>query len=404
MAQGALASLTVLDLSRGLAGPFCAQVMADHGANVIKIEEPSGDQARELGPFMADDRLRAFGGYFQSVNRNKRSIVLDLKQPGARDALQKLVLKADVLLENYRAGVMEKFGLGYETLATLNPKLVYAAIRGYGDPRSGESPYADWPAFDVTAQAAGGFIGITGPDAEHASRAGPSIGDIVPGLFTGFGILSAVLEARLSGRGQFLDVSMYDAIVALCERAIYRYTYTGHVSQPEGNNHPLLRPFGVFPAKDGMVSIAGGQGRLWRELCALMGQPELADDPRFAQLEDRLKNSDALSAAIGAWSRQFTKRELATKLGGKIPFAPVNTAKDIVEDPHIAARGMLAAVEHPGSAQPARIVATPIHLSRTPGSVRSRAPTLGEHTQEVLSQFGFSDAEIAALLKSGAAR
>ena len=281
MSPGALAGLRVLDLSQVLAGPFCTQMLADHGAEVIKIEPPEGDPARRFAPFRADDTERAFGGYFQSINRGKKSVVLDLKDPAGRAAFLKLVAGADVLVENYRAGVMERLGLGYETLARINPRLVYGAIRGFGDPRSGESPYNDWPAFDVVAQAMGGIMGITGPTADQPLKIGPGVGDTVPALMLAFGILAAVRHAERSGQGQFVDISMIDGVLALCERLVHQYSYAGEVAGPEGNGHPLLCPFGLFRAADGWVAIGCPTDKFWVELAAAIGRPGTGDRPRL---------------------------------------------------------------------------------------------------------------------------
>jgi crotonobetainyl-CoA:carnitine CoA-transferase CaiB-like acyl-CoA transferase len=376
----------VIDLSRFLAGPFCTQLLADHGADVIKVEEPGGDPARQVGPHLPDDEERAYGGYFQSINRNKRSIVLDLKRESDRDVLRRLASSADVVVENFRAGVMERLGLSYEALAEINPRLVYVAIRGYGDPRTGRSPCVDWPSYDVIAQAAGGLVGVTGPDAGAPTRVGPSVGDLIPGLFAGFGVLSAVIEAQRSGRGQFVDVAMADGILAICERIVYRYSYGGHVSRPEGNDHPLVRPFGVFPASDGHVSIAAAFGRSWDEFCTLIGRTDLLADPRFASMELRRANSDALSEAVCAWTGSRTRAEIAAVLAGTVPFAPVNDAADVFDDAHFKARRMLVPVDHAGSALTPAIVDTPIKMTRTPGGVFRRAPRLDEHRAEVLAE------------------
>ena len=205
---GALAGLRVVDLTQMLAGPYCSMLLADQGADVVKIEPPEGDLTRNLGPFLESDKARAFGGYYQSINRNKRSIVLDLKHDDGKAVLRQLAAEADVVIENYRVGVMERLELSYESLAAENPRLVYAAVRGFGDPRTGTSPYAEWPAFDVVAQAMGGIMGITGPDAETPMKIGPGVGDIVPAMLAAVGVLSAVYRAQKTGEGQFVDVAM----------------------------------------------------------------------------------------------------------------------------------------------------------------------------------------------------
>jgi crotonobetainyl-CoA:carnitine CoA-transferase CaiB-like acyl-CoA transferase len=387
-ATGALAGLRVLDLTVMLAGPFCTMLLADLGADVIKVESPQGDTTRIVGPFFADDTRRDFGGYFQSINRNKRGIVLDLKTPDGCDALLKLVANADVLVENYRVGVMDRLGLAYERLREANPRLVYASITGFGHPRSGKSPYVDWPAYDVVAQAMGGIIAITGPGAGEPTKVGPGVGDMVPAMLLAVGILAAVRHAERTGEGQFIDIAMYDAILALCERSIYQHSYQGVVPGPEGNGHPLLCPFGLFEAADGFVSIACPHNDFWVALCDAIGRPELGADPRYASNAARMKRRTEVNDLVGAWTKVRSKREIALTFGGRVPAGPVNHVGDIWNDPHVAARNMLAKVEQPGSARQAVIANSPLRLSLTPAGVRHRAPLFGEHTAEVLGEAG----------------
>ncbi|MET0542303.1 MAG: CoA transferase [Variovorax sp.] len=394
---GALAGLRVVDLTQMLAGPICTQVLADHGAQVTKVESFAGDGIRSSGPFRPDDELRAFGGYFQSVNRNKSSIALDLKQAQGRELLVRMVQEADVVVENFRSGVMERLGLSYEDLRKSNPRLVYATIRGFGDPRTGASPSAHWPAYDVVAQAMGGIMSITGASGGDPTKIGPGIGDIVPGLMLGIGILAAVHHAQRTGQGQFVDVSMVDSVLALCERIVYQQSYEGRTPGPEGNRHPLLCPFGLFPARDGWVSIACPDEKLWARLARIIGRPEMAEDPRFATNPARVQHASEVIAAVEDFTRCRSKAELAEQLGGITPFGPVYTAQDIFADPHFAQREMLVEVEHPGCSSPVHIAGIPIKLSETPGSVRRRAPLLGEHTDEVLCHLGLEADEIAQL-------
>ncbi len=394
---GALAGLRVIDLTQMLAGPYCTMLLGDQGADVIKIEPIGGDPTRGFGPFPADDVDHHFGGYFQSTNRNKKSVAIDLKSEDGKALLRRLVREADVVVENFRAGVMDRLGIGYESLAADNPKLVYAAIRGFGDPRTGASPYVDRPAFDVVAQAMGGAMGITGPDAVTPMKIGPGVGDIFPAALSAFGIMAAVHHAQKTGQGQFVDVAMYDGILAMCERLVYQYSYTGKSPVPEGNQHPILCPFGVFPTLDGQVTIGCPRDSFWRELADAMGRPELASDPKFLTNNHRLAHAAETVAAVEEWTRVRTKAEIAEALDGRVPFGPVNTAADIYADPHIAARHMLVEVEHPGSAKPVTIASTPIRLTETPGGVTRRAPLTGEDTDEVLAALGLGADEIADL-------
>ena len=394
---GALAGIRVIDLTQVLAGPFCTQLLADHGADVIKVEPPQGDETRHLGPYRPDDELRYFGGYYQSVNRNKRSIAIDLKAPAGKEILLRLIDTADVVVENYRLGVMDRLGLSYEALAARNPKLVYAAIRGFGDPRSGASRYGDWPAFDVVAQAMGGILAITGPEGKP-TKVGPGVGDLIPALFTAFGIVAAVLEARSSGKGQFVDVAMADAILALCERIVHQYSYSGAVSGPEGNRHPILCPFGMFEAKDGWIALGAPNAGFWAALSKIIGRPELANDPDYNSNAARLARKSEIYGLIESFTKTKTKAQLSELLGGVIPFGPSYDVADIFQEAHYRIREMLVEVEQPGSQSPVTITGVPVKMSRTPGKIWRRAPLLGEHTHGILEDAGYLDEEIREYL------
>jgi crotonobetainyl-CoA:carnitine CoA-transferase CaiB-like acyl-CoA transferase len=382
--------MRVIDLTQVLAGPFCTQILADHGAEVLKVEPLKGDETRKLGPYRTDDELREISGYYQSVNRNKKSIALDLKSREGRQVLLKLIDSADAVVENSRGGVMERLGLSYELLSTRNPKLVYAAIRGFGDPRSGESPYAAWPAFDIVGQAMGGMMGITGPDADTPVKVGPGVGDLIPGLFAVIGILMAMMKARQSGLGQFVDVGMVDCVLATSERIINQYSYTGRVPRPEGNRHPLLCPYGVVKAADGWLTLSAPTDDFWRKLLTLIERRDLAEDPRYAANGARLERQDEVYSIVEAFTRTRTKAELTELFGGVIPFGPIYDVSDIFADPHFRIREMLVEVEQPGSATPVTVAGVPIKMSLTPGRVRHRAPLLGEHTREILEAAGYA--------------
>ena len=400
---GALQDVRVIDLTRMLSGPYCTMLLADQGAEVIKVESFDGDTTRGHGPYREDDPAHEFGGYFQSVNRNKKSIVLDLKDAQAREVIRRLVKTSDVLVENFRSGVMERLGLGYEALREINPRLVYGAIRGFGDPRTGASPYEDWPAYDVVAQAMGGIIGVTGPGPGQHVKIGPGIGDILPGTMTAFGILAALHRARATGQGQFLDVSMYDAILALCERIVYQHSFGGLVPKPEGSGHPFFSPFGLYPAKDGWITIACPNDMFWGELARIMGRADLLEDERTKLKVSRAKHSAFVNELVSTWTGSRTKAELAQLLGGHVPFGPVQTVADIFADPHVHARGMLAEVPHPGSSRPSVVAGTPVHLQDTPGGVKRRAPYMGEHTRGLLMELGFAADDIDGMVARKAA-
>lgn len=401
-AIGSLSGLRILDLTHALAGPFCSQILADHGADVVKIEPPEGDFFRKMGPFREDDSQRHYGGLFQSCNRNKRSIAIDLKHPEGQALLKNLVKSADVLVENYRAGVLEKLGLGYDTLKILNPRLVYTSVRGFGDKAGGQSPYMQWPSFDIVAQAMGGWMGITGEDAEHPVKVGGGAGDTVAGLFAAFGTMAALWHARATGQGQYVDVAMTDSILAMSELVVSQFSYLGVSPVPVGNGIPGLAPFGTLSVKDGVIVIAAPHNPQFHELCRLIGMHDLITDPRFATEALRWTNHVVLRQSIEIFSLTKTKAEMKTLFGGRVPFSPIYNAQEIFEDPHFAVRQMLPEVEQPGSQRPVAVPGVPVKLSQTPGSVRHRAPLLGEHTREILSELGLPFETIQSLIEAGA--
>jgi len=392
-AFGALSDLTIVDLTQMLAGPYASMMLADHGACVIKVEPPAGDSTRAAGHL---------GGYFQSINRNKKSVCLDLKTSEGGVAFKALVKGADAVIENFRSGVMERLGLGYETLREINPRLVYGALRGFGDARTGASPYLDWPAFDVVAQAMGGVMAITGPDPATPTKVGPGLGDIAPGMMLAFGVLAAVHHARRTGVGQFVDVAMVDGVLAVCERTVWQHSIQGLVPGPEGNHHPFLCPFGMFPAADGFVTIAAHQDDFFGVLCAAIGAEDLPADPRFESRAARSENRRALIAALGEHTSRFSKTELKGRLGGAIPFGPVMNIAEIAADPHFSVREMIVEVEQ-GGAAPIRVAGVPIKMTATPGAVHRRGPRLGEDTRRELRRAGLTEAEIQALIDRRAA-
>lgn len=399
---GPLRDIRILDLTQALAGPYGTALLADLGADVIKIEPPHGDMARVMPPHppnfshpIADrDKDCDYGGYFGSINRNKRSIVLDLKTQAGRDAFLCMVEQVDAVTENARVGVMDKLGVGYEVLRARNPKIVYAAIRGFGDPRTGESPYADWPAFDIVAQCMGGLVGITGPQDSMGYPNGASVGDIFPGTLMALGLVSAVHEARRTGRGQFVDVAMYDAVMSLAETAVVNYSYTGRTLGRRGSGHPYLCPFDVYPTSDGAVAIAAPTVNHWVALCKAMGREDLVDDARTTDTHQRTINRAFVTQVVSAWTAKLTKAEVVAALGGTVPVGPVNTAEDLFNDPHTAARGILPEIELPGDNGKVVYAGTPIKFSETEAGVYARPPTLGEHSEAVFKEFGVKRSNI----------
>ncbi len=385
-ATGPLAGVRIIDCTHALAGPWSTMMLADLGADVIKIESPKGDMTRDAGPYTLEDTERAYGGGFSNYNRNKRGIVLDLTTSYGVEKFLGLVDTADALIENMRAGVMDGLGVGWEVLHERNPRLVYGAIRGFGDPRSGESPYVDWPAYDVVAQAMSGLVATngSGPDDKHI--VGPFIGDMYPGTLGAMGVLAALFHAQRTGEGQFVDVAMVDAVMAFSEVGVTRYTTAGRrETPPSGNRNRFVVPFDVFKTTDGLVAIAAPSDNHWRELAMIIGKPQWATADETATAIARYKNREPIDEALTQWARSRTKADVMEALGGKVPCGPVNEPGDLFDDPHVAAREMLIAVEQPVG-RPIVQIAPPIRMSATPPGIYRRAPRLGEHTDEVLSE------------------
>jgi len=389
--SGPLEGLRILDVTQAIAGPWASMMFADLGADVIKIEPPGGEGQRYLTPFTKDDEVRAYGGAYGSYNRNKRSIVLDLRDPGDKLVFLRLVDSADAVIENSRAGVMDRLGLGWETLHERNPRLVYGAVRGFGDPRTGASPYADWPAYDVIAQAMGSFVSMNGPGEGEETKGGPFIGDIFPGTVTAMAVLAALYHARETGIGQFVDVSMVDAVTALCDLGVIRHTYLGRPTPPSGNRSDFQVPFDIFPTADGRCAIAAPTDHHFALLGELIGHPEWAHDPRFRLNKDRVKNRAEIDLAVQEWAAAHTNAEIVAILGGRIPVGPVNRPADLFEDPHVAAREMLVAVDQP-SGRPVVLVNTPMKFTGTPVGIYRRAPMLDEHGAEIRAELDARDA------------
>ncbi|MEM9620602.1 MAG: CoA transferase [Pseudomonadota bacterium] len=391
---GPLANLTIIDCTMALAGPFGAALLADMGADVIKVEPPHGDGSRSVPPLpedyanpnAAEPAGVDYGGYFASINRNKRSIVLDLKRADDVETLLGLCEHADAIIENMRVGVMDKLGVGYDDIRQRNPQIVYGCIRGFGDPRTGASPYAEWPAYDIVAQSMGGLAHITGPEGAAGYPCGVSVGDIYPGTLMALGVLAAVNHAKHTGEGQFLDVGMYDAMLAFNETVIANYGYAENVLGPRGQHHPNLMPFGIYPTQDGGIAIAAPGPGHWAKLCEVMGCPELIEDERTRNTFVRKRNQEMVEAVISGWTSTRSKAEVLQALGGLVPCGPVNTAADIFADPHVQARNMITPLELPGDNGEVAIVGSPIKFTATPAGFYRRPPKLDEHGAEVRAQ------------------
>jgi crotonobetainyl-CoA:carnitine CoA-transferase CaiB-like acyl-CoA transferase len=382
---GPLVGIRVLDLTHALAGPYGSLMLADLGADVIKVEPPRGELVRFAGPFTRDDEARLYGSRYASRNRNKRSIALDLNDDADRETFLQLVETADALVENHKAGVLDRLGVSWEVCHARNPRFVYAAVRGFGDPRTGTSPYASWPAFDPIAQAMGGVVASTGTDAEHIVRAGPPIGDTVPGLMAALGVVSAILHAQRTGEGQFLDVAMVDAMISISTESLTQWSYIGRHQAPMGNSVDGNTPFDIYPTADGHCAIAAPTTAQFARLCHLIGRPELATDERVREMRARVKHREVVDEAIGSWAARHTNAEVMATLGGEVPVGPVFAPADWVHDPHVAARQMLVAVEHEHH-RPTVQAGCPIKFSATPAGVYRRPATLDEHGPELRAE------------------
>lgn len=370
-----LSGIRIVDFTQMLAGPYCSMVLADLGADVVKVEPPTGDIIRTAGPFHSGYEGAELGGYFMSVNRNKRGFVVDLKTPEGVAAVMQMVETADIVLENFRSGVMERFGLSYEAMRERNPKLVYGAVRGFGDPRFGETPYDDWPAFDIVAQAMGGVQWMTGEVDGPPQKVGVGIGDILPGAHLAIGVLAAVVRARETGVGEFVEVSMLDSVLSMTERIVHQYSYDGEVPVRQGNTHPYFEPFGAYETADGWIALAATTDRFWSELTSVMGRPDLG--AAYPSNVARSQNAAVVRAAIADWVYTVTTEEALKLLGGRVPIGRVNTAADIFEDPYFKTRGMLVELIDPGSGLPATVAGCPIKFLESPEATYTAAPLLG---------------------------
>ena len=374
--SGPLDGIKVLDLTRVLAGPFATMILSDLGADVIKIEQPeTGDESRMFGPFK-----NGFSLYFMSVNRGKRSVTLNLKTERGKTILKQLAEQNDIIVENFRPGIMKKLGLDYETLSLQYPHLIYASCSGFGQ----TGPYAEKGAYDMIIQGMGGIISITGEPDTSPVRVGTSISDITAALFTAIGILSALHHRNLTGKGQYVDVAMLDSLVAVLENAIVRYFATGDNPQPLGSRHPTITPFEAFKSADGQIIIAIGNDVLWTKFCEYVERKDLITDPRFSTNNKRTDNHDELQPILTEIMRHKTTDDWIQALENVgVPCGPINTIDKVVNHPQVMARDMITKVVHEftGSVD---VPGVPIKLSETPGIVDAPAPSLGEHTDEVL--------------------
>lgn len=386
---GALAGLKVIDLSRVLGGPYCTMILSDHGAEVIKVEPPQGDETRDWGPpFEAGD-----ASYFLGVNRNKKSVALDLGRPEGRAVLLRLLEDADVLVENFKTGTMERWGLGYEAdLAPRFPRLVHCRVSGFG----ADGPLGGLPGYDAILQAMTGLMSVNGDPSTGPLRLGTAIVDMATGLYAATGVLMALQERARSGRGQFVDMTLHDSGMALLHPQAANYFLDGRRPVPTGNPHPNLVPYGKYTTRSGDIFIASGNNGQFRKLCAVLGREDMAADPRFADNAARMRNRAALDAALDAAFAVTDAEDIAARLmAAGVPAGPVLPIDAVTASAHAAHREMIVNLDG------FRAIGTPIKLSRTPGGARARPPRFAEHAAEILRAHGYTDDDLAQLAADG---
>ena len=384
-----LEGIRVLDLTRAMAGPYCCMLLGDMGADVIKIESPAGDPTRHAGTMLAPGVSAAY----LAANRNKRSVTLDLKQPAAVAVLERLVATADVLVENYRPGVARRLGIDSDRLCSIHPRLIYCSISGFGQ----TGPRADRPGYDLIAQAMSGIMGATGAPDGPPVKVGVPVTSMGAGLFAAVGILSALRARRVTGRGQHVDTSLFEAGLALSAWEATEYWYTGQIPRRLGTAHRLNAPYQAFRASDGHFTVGAANSRLWPRFCELLGLPSLVHDERFQSVGDRVANQRALERLIEAVTIAHPRSHwLARCEAAGIPAGPINTVPEALADPHAQARGMTQQYEHP-VAGTVKALGNPVKLSRSPARAPRSASSLGEDTEAVLGELGYGRADVDEL-------
>ena len=389
---GALEGLKVIDLSRVLGGPYCGQMLADHGADVIKVEPPQGDETRTWGPPFDKEGISA---YFAGINRNKRTIALDLSKTEGRDVLLKLLAETDVLIDNFKTGTMEKWGIGYaDTLSEKFPRLVHARVSGFGE----DGPLGGFPGYDAMVQASAGLVSVNGSPESGPVRVGVPVVDLSTGMNACIGILMALYERNRSGKGQFIDATLYDSAIALHQPHAPNYFTAGQKPKLVGNSHGSLVPYSNFPTKGRNIAIAAGNDGQFRKLAQMLGKPELAQDPRFKTNKDRVAHRLELEAELRELLKDRDADSFSIELmKGGVPSGAVLEVPDVMEHPHTKHRGMVW--EKDGY----RNVGNPVKLSRTPAGVHSKPKKFGSDTKAVLAEVGYSATEIDRLVASGIA-
>ena len=389
-----LEGVKVLDLTQIMAGPFCTMLLADMGADVVKVEKPGGgDDTRRMGPPFINGESAAFLG----INRNKRSVVVDLKAEEGVELVKRMASKSDVFVQNFRPGSLERMGLGYEQLREINPALVYCTISGFGT----TGPYARRAGFDLVAQGMSGLMSINGHPGGPPAKVGVPITDLNAGIFAAYGILTAYIHRLKTGEGQHVDTSLMESGIACTFWESAMYFATGNIPGPMGSAHRLTAPYQAFQTSDGYVNIGAANQSNWERLCRAIGREKLVEDTRFLQPSDRMDNIDDLTATLDeTFASENSQHWLDTLAEAGVPAGPIYNMADVYADPQVQAREMMVEMDHPTAGR-IKNIGVPVKLSETPGSVRSPSPLLGQHTDDVLSDMGCSEDEIAALRAAG---
>ncbi|KEF38517.1 putative acyl-CoA transferase/carnitine dehydratase [Schinkia azotoformans MEV2011] len=387
---GALEGVRVLDLTRVLAGPYCTMILGDLGAEIIKVEAPGGsDDTRYWGPPYKETE----SAYYLCANRNKRAITLNLKTEQGREVLKKLLIESDVVIENFKSGTMEKWGLSYSELKELNPRIIHCSITGFGH----NGPYQQLPGYDFIIQAMSGLMSITGSEQSGPVKVGVAISDLFTGLYANIGILAALNERNQSGEGQSIDISLFDSQLSALANVASNYLISGKIPGLLGNNHPNIVPYQPFDTKDGKMVVAVGNDGQFRKLCSVLGIEDIGVDERYATNSKRLENRDELTEILSLQFKVKTSKEWLIDLNESgIPAGPIQNMKEVFEDPQVAARNMVYEVNHPTIGE-IKLVGSPLKLSRTPVQVRSHPPLAGEHSKEVLLEIGYTNEMIEGM-------